>query len=513
MNKKIITLGIHGISFDFIYPFIKKGELENFEKIMNNGACGSIRTTLPPLHHTAWRAFLTGMMPERCTKNKTLLDIFEAENKKSVFINPPQVESTQYKNATILKRISPSKSDSGKEELFIYPESLRGDLKKSLDDFGIYIEKDFDSRKLSKIIKELFKSIDLQAKTVLHFIKNTKFDFISAVFEETDRLLHLLSAFYDRNHKEFADDISAEFKSVVYELFKKLDNHIGDILKAIDSDTTLFIISDFGVTFAERFVDINAWLMQNGFLKLKSSSAGKIGKDIFLDSGMKQDSPPTLSMSLINGENDYKKRFNALAARFISHDDIDWTQTRAFSTGDYGQIYINLLGNHPHGSVQHEDYGDTVSEIEAKLKTLLAPGSGRKIVDKIVIKDTGASITPDIMIYLENLQYYPFSSLDSKYAVSYQDVFSTFTSHYPKGLIMAIGSEIKKGAHINHAHIIDFVPTILYLFGMELPANIDGKVITEAINKSYLLDKKVLNKLKPSETSPILWGVINPCKN
>ncbi len=49
------------------------------------------------------------------------------------------------------------------------------------------------------------------------------------------------------------------------------------------------------------------------------------------------------------------------------------------------------------------------------------------------------------------------------------------------GYQMLVGAGIKPGSDIKGAHTVDIMPTVLKLFGLEIPHTVDGKVLTEAL--------------------------------
>jgi arylsulfatase A-like enzyme len=65
----------------------------------------------------------------------------------------------------------------------------------------------------------------------------------------------------------------------------------------------------------------------------------------------------------------------------------------------------------------------------------------------------------------------------------------------PHGIILIKGPQIKKNNTLQDASIYDIVPTLLYLFDMPVGEDMDGKVLTEA------LDKRLLKK-RPVRTIP-----------
>src|SRR5262249_4704203 len=101
-------------------------------------------------------------------------------------------------------------------------------------------------------------------------------------------------------------------------------------LKYVDSETVLFVLSDHGFASFERGADMNAWLLRNGYLKLKEGATG---------------------------ERMYLK-------------DVDWSRTKAYTFGLAG-IYINQTGRESSGIVAPgAEAAALKKEIAAKLTGL-----------------------------------------------------------------------------------------------------------------------------------------------
>jgi predicted AlkP superfamily phosphohydrolase/phosphomutase len=60
---KVLIIGLDGITFDLLGPWIEAGELPNLQKLMEQGASGKLRSTLPPISSSSWSSFATGVNP------------------------------------------------------------------------------------------------------------------------------------------------------------------------------------------------------------------------------------------------------------------------------------------------------------------------------------------------------------------------------------------------------------------------------------------------------------------
>jgi len=58
--------------------------------------------------------------------------------------------------------------------------------------------------------------------------------------------------------------------------------------------------------------------------------------------------------------------------------------------------------------------------------------------------------------------------------------------HRMDGILIMNGEGVRNGVELSGAEIVDIAPTILFLSGSDIPADLDGKVLTEALRQSYL---------------------------
>jgi hypothetical protein len=59
-------------------------------------------------------------------------------------------------------------------------------------------------------------------------------------------------------------------------------------------------------------------------------------------------------------------------------------------------------------------------------------------------------------------------------------------NHNLKGILFLQGKDVRKGAQVNGANIIDIAPTILYLLGEPVPDDMDGRVLEQCLTEERL---------------------------
>jgi len=61
--KKVLVVGFDGATLDIASPMMEAGKLPNLSKICQEGASGTLLSTIPPNSSVAWSSFITGMNP------------------------------------------------------------------------------------------------------------------------------------------------------------------------------------------------------------------------------------------------------------------------------------------------------------------------------------------------------------------------------------------------------------------------------------------------------------------
>jgi hypothetical protein len=65
------------------------------------------------------------------------------------------------------------------------------------------------------------------------------------------------------------------------------------------------------------------------------------------------------------------------------------------------------------------------------------------------------------------------------------EVAAASHSSAPPGLILAYGDAIRPGTRLTGASVLDVAPTLLYLFGLPVARDMEGRVLTEMLEPAF----------------------------
>jgi len=94
--------------------------------------------------------------------------------------------------------------------------------------------------------------------------------------------------------------------------------------------------------------------------------------------------------------------------------------------------------------------------------------------------------SPDIQFLPSDMANKPLGTLDLTSNKFITPVYGNSGDHRMNGILLGRGPELRQGLRIDGAHIIDYAPTILHSFGVEIPSDMDGRVVEEIFTDEYL---------------------------
>jgi predicted AlkP superfamily phosphohydrolase/phosphomutase len=523
MSKKVLFIGLDGATFDVLNPLIDRGLMPRLKQFIDQGVHGTLETTIPPITPTAWVSWMTGKNPGKHGVFEFLLrrkgsgelpdmpvssrsrdglpfwDVLGQMGKRAIVTNVPCTYPPGLVNGVM---VSDFLTPRGRHD-FTSPESLIDEIEDKFGPYELYITEVYTKGNVDKILDQLFTELEYKTKVNRYLMEQYGWDVFATHYWGTDRFQHELWHLLDETHPFYDRKEHDAHISRAHEYWHAVDSTLGELFDSVDEDATVYMGSDHGFGPIKKFLCFNVWLIEEGLLVLKRDamtlfkrSLFKLGltPDLAYRSAMKMGlAHLRLSVGVTN-RSSLMKLANAM---MLSLGDVDWSRTVAFSKGNYGQIFINLRGRDTNGIVEPgTEYDSLMRRIIEKLRGLVDPETRQALIGEIWRREdlyTGphSEQSPDIQFLPSDMANKPLGTLDLTSNKFITPVYGNSGDHRMHGIMLGRGPELRNGARVEGARIIDYAPTILHSFGVEVPSDMDGRVLEEIFTAEYLAENPV----------------------
>ena len=518
MSKKVLFIGLDGSTFDILDPLMEAGIMPRLKGFIDEGVRGLLETTIPPITPTAWVSWMTGKNPGKHGVFEFLLrrkgsgslpdvpvssvsrdglpfwDVLGRLGKQAIVTNVPCTYPPTMVNGLM---ISDFLTPRGRKD-FTYPESLLKEVESRFGPYQLYITEVYTKGKVDNILNQLFDELKYKTQVNRYLMNEYGWDVFATHYWGTDRFQHELWHLLDESHPFFDRKEHLAHIGRIHEYWAAVDSTLGELFDEVGNDATVYMGSDHGFGPIKKFLCFNVWLINEGLLVLKRDAMTLFKRAVF-KMGLTPDLAyrSAMKMGLAHlrlsvGVTNRSKLMRLANLMMLSLEDVDWSRTAAFSKGNYGQIFINLRGRESHGIVEPgAEYERVLSQISDKLRALVDPESGQPLIGPVWRREdlyTGphSDNSPDLQFLPSDMSNKPLGTLDLTSNKFITPVYGNSGDHRMHGVMMGRGPELRRGAEIEGARIIDYAPTILHSFGVEVPSDMDGRVLEEAFTEEYI---------------------------
>ena len=273
------------------------------------------------------------------------------------------------------------------------------------------------------------------------------------VFDATDRIQHMFWRYLEADHPALgpaatagADDAGEQpaHHDAIERLYTHNDALVGRTLERLREGDVLMVISDHGFTSFRRGVNLNRWLLDNGYLALRDGADG--------------------------------------SGQWLR--DVDWSRTRAYVLGLTG-LFLNVSGREGQGIVQS---GEDARALKAELKSKLS-GLVDADADEVAIREAFDPAALYRGPYLENAPDL-LIGYNSGYRVSwacatgivaeavFADNLKAWSGDHCVDPRLVPGIFFcNRPIQAEDPGLVDIAPSALWLFGVQPPPHMDGKVL------------------------------------
>jgi predicted AlkP superfamily phosphohydrolase/phosphomutase len=267
-------------------------------------------------------------------------------------------------------------------------------------------------------------------------------------FSSLDLNSHMMWRLMDPKHPEYDASQADQNRSAITEFYQQIDQVLGEVLPKLDDHTTLLVLSDHGFAPYYRSFNLNTWLLNNGYIKMKKAGDA--------------DSNEPLA-------------------------NVDWSGTRAYGLGLNG-LYINMRGRDRDGIVAAGvEANALIQEIKTKLLQESDPQTGLPVITRVdvaseVYHGPYAHLGPDLLV---------------GYNRGYRAGWKTILGAFPPDVLEdntnpwsgdhCMDYTLVPGVLLSNRKIVagtpaltDIAPTILSEFGINQPKDMMGRPVWQA---------------------------------
>jgi len=523
MSKKVLFIGLDGATFDVLDPLIDQGLMPRLKQFIGEGVRGPLETTIPPITPTAWVSWMTGKNPGKHGVFEFLLrrkgsgalpdtpvnsrsrdglpfwDLLGKMGKQAIVTNVPCTYPPSMVNGVM---ISDFLTPRGRRD-FTHPASLIEEVESRFGPYELYITEVYTPGNVDKILDQLFTELEYKTNVNRYLMDQYGWDVFATHYWGTDRFQHELWHLLDETHPFFDRKEHDAHIGRIHEYWHAVDSMLGELVDHVGNDATVYMGSDHGFGPIEKFLCFNVWLIDEGLLVLKRDAMTLFKRALFrlgLTPDLAYRSAMKMGLAHLRlsvGVTNRSKLMKLANVLMLSLEDVDWSRTVAFSKGNYGQIFINVRGRDEHGIVEPgAEYETVIRQVIDKLKALVDPEANQPLIGPIWRREdlyTGPHIdeAPDIQFLPGDMTNKPLGTLDLTSNKFITPVYGNSGDHRMHGILLGRGPELRRGVRIDGARIIDFAPTILHSFGVEVPSDMDGRVLVEGFTDEYLAGSPV----------------------
>lgn len=448
--RKVVIIGLDCATPDILFTDFLD-ELPHLRRLVKGGTHGTIRSTDPPITVPAWTVMTSSKNPGRhgffgfrnrrrgayadgflATGNdvraKRVWDyLSEAGYRVSVHAVPQTFPAYPVNGVMTACFLTPDTTHPG----FAYPAAAKALVDEVRPDYAVDV-RDFRTDDKAKLVRSVRACTDDHFDAAEAFVERFEWDFFMMVEMGVDRIQH---GMWD--HRE-----------AVLDHYRHVDARVGRLLDKAPRDAVVVVVSDHGAKKMEGAINLNDWLLKEGLLAL---------------------------------------RRDLTAPTKFREEDVDWSRTKAWAYGGYhARIFVNLQGREPEGTVAPEDYEAFLDDLASRIRAIPGP-DGKPLPGTAVRRpseeygawpDLDLRAAPDLHAYLGDLSWRVTQSVGNPTLWSAEsEVGPDGATHDWHGVFALFDPLHPAERRVEGLHIADVCPTILRLFGIPPPDDLEGRAV------------------------------------
>jgi predicted AlkP superfamily phosphohydrolase/phosphomutase len=519
MRRRVFVVGLDAATFELVLPWAEAGVLPTVGRLLREGVHAPLRSTLPALTPPGWTSAATGCNPGKHNvfnfykatagglgrapvtlgdlRSPRVWDIAAHHGLRSCVLHMPLTYPPQPIPGVMISGIMTPKDAPD----FVAPATLKAELEARIPGYRLEVDADALRRgDLETFAQDAFDLHRVQTEEALHLLGTEDWDLFWVMFHTLDKLQHFYWRYMDESHP--AHPGPGPYRHTIREFHAAFDRSLAAFLERVPSDASVVLLSDHGSAPLHTYFCVMNWLADEAFLTLRPDGAARRGLAAagvdarVIVRGLRQAGlgwvPRLLPGALKGSVPQALSSFAKVAHR------IDWSRTRAYCPSAPGSgVWINLRGREPEGIVEPgREYERVIDELRERLLSFRDPGTGAPVVSAVhrreeVYHGPHSDGGPDLLIETSRTVCM-VEGLGRRSLMPAGRVPEERTGNHARdGILVLHGPDVRQGEELPVCAIEDVAPTVLHLLGLPVDAEMDGRVLTDALTPHALAARPV----------------------
>ncbi len=495
MSGRTVIFGLDGATFTVLDDLMRRGVMPYLKEFFASGARGMLTSTVPPLTPPAWTTLFTGRSPGHHGITNFLQ--FESESSKYIRV----VTSREVRVPTMLALASQAGLRVGALNLiahnpapklngyvvpgwvtwrwirqYSHPDGFLDRMREKLPELDIkQLGMDFSEERKAiqgATLTDYEPWIELHIRRERQWFGILRHQMVyepsaieAIVFDGVDKLQHLCWPYLDPVlEPKQPDEAFLRIRAKCWDYFRQIDGFLKETVELAGPEAHVIVASDHGFCGSDEVVYINNWLEQEGYLtwsestQVQSEESAELGR-----------------------------------ARPYHLTFFDLERTKAFAVlASTNGINIQVKGvKGPHGIDPSEYEGFRAELIDALLTRCVDPQTGDPIIRRVWTREeafagSSMNLAPDLTLELRDFGF--ISVLRGAAVLKKRPV--VMGTHHPDGVLGVCGPGVRRGQMIDTLNLLDIAPTVMYLLGLPIPEDLEGRIGTGILTDQFLRSHK-----------------------
>jgi predicted AlkP superfamily phosphohydrolase/phosphomutase len=492
--RRFLVLGLDGATFDLLDPWMAAGELPFLRSLVERGHRAPLASVLPAKTIPAWYSFATGLDPGQLgIYGFTEPDGGPGKSRIIQSFRPAEAfwDRLSRQGSTVGVLNFPLRTGYPLNGFVVpgmlsdlpptYPESLRADLEKALGEPFVPELPAYRDADRAAWMSDATRSVAQQGAAAEILADRFHPDLLFVLFRATDRIQHQHWEELARPLPKVPADLRAFWKAVD-DACRRIDT----AFRASGGPAVTLVISDHGSGAAHSEFFTNRWLLQEGYLKLRTGG-DRLRRRTLSQLLQTSDRIPGARRILrpVVDRLRTSDRANRLTTAVLGEasfegmrEEIDWQHSVAFSFPVPEGIYLNPY----HPSLSDQERTRIVGEMRAKL-TAFSEAHIEVFEPKELYGEVSGHQPPALLLRIDGMATDP--RMDFSYPKAFlgprPGFFYGSGVHRMNGILVAAGDGVPASRSEEPRSLLDVAPTILEAMGVAVPPAMHGRSFADRL--------------------------------